>query len=115
MIPSVRSYYLLSAKLCHTLPIFLLLDPPPQQQQGDSNYDDDNNNNNRKRKRRGSTVASTRREAHANTERNRRERERAAFTAVRAVFVGGAQDHVSVLERAARTIEELRYENQQQQ
>jgi hypothetical protein len=31
------------------------------------------------------------------------------------VLVGGAQDRVSVLKRAERTIEELRYENQQQQ
>jgi hypothetical protein len=31
------------------------------------------------------------------------------------VLVGGAQDRVSVLKRAERTIEELRYKNQQQQ
>jgi hypothetical protein len=63
----------------------------------------------------GRTVTAIRRRAHANTERNRRERERAAFAALRGVLVGGAQDRVSVLEGAERTIEELRYENQQQQ
>jgi hypothetical protein len=37
------------------------------------------------------------------------------FAALRGVLVGDAQDRVSVLERDERTIEELRYENQQQQ
>jgi hypothetical protein len=104
----------LSAQLYHTLPNFPLLDPPPQQQ-GNSDYDDDNNNDSNRRRRRGRTLAAIRREAHANTERNRRERERAAFAALRGVLVGAAQDRVSVLERATCTIEELRYENQQQQ
>jgi hypothetical protein len=69
MMPSLRSYYLLSAQLYHTLPNFPLLDPPPQQQ-GDNDYDEDNNNDSNRRRRRR-TVAAIRRKAHANTERNR--------------------------------------------
>jgi hypothetical protein len=97
-------YYIIEILAQLILLLLLLL----QQHQGDSDDDDsDNNNDDDNRRRRRRTTAATR-QAHANIERNIRQREQAAFVAVRGVVFGGSQDRVSI-----RAIQELRRENPQ--
>jgi hypothetical protein len=82
-------------------------------QQGDSDDDDSSNNNNDNNGRRRRTEAT--RQAHANVERNRRQREQSAFAAVRGVVLGGSQTASQFLDSACSTLQGLRHENQQQQ